>query len=134
MLLCPDDLGLLAHSQQQCTPLCSLFNKLRSRKEPGAASQILAVGGNGNANTPLGKKGHIWLLLSLVYQLIAYADSAEVKGIAVELSQSFQMQDIVTSYIGLLSASTTNNGGGSGYGSPIKRPSIAGKNTRQINL
>jgi hypothetical protein len=127
MLLAEDDLALLARAQQQSGPLCSLFNKLRTRKEAGASNQMAMA----SCNTPLGKKGHVWLILSLVYQLIAYADNASIKSVAVELSQSFQMQDIVTNYIQLLSVSS---GGSSVHGSPMKRPSIAGKNTRQINL
>jgi len=42
-----------------------------------------------------------------VYQLIAYADGDDVKQIAVELSNMFNMRDIVHSYMHLLQQNTT---------------------------
>lgn len=62
---------------------------------------------NHSIDTPLKNKGHIWLILSLVYQLIAYADGDDVKQIAVELSNMFNMRDIVHSYMHLLQQNTT---------------------------
>ncbi len=63
------------------------------RTQPSAACQ----------QTALGQKGHLWLVLSVIYQLIAGCPNEVIRKQAVEISQLFNMQAIVSDYMHLLS-------------------------------
>ena len=74
-------------------------------------------------STPMKTKGHVVLLLPVIYRLIAYAPENSIKIAAISLSDLINIQDIVTSYMDLLSSqgastraviSTTGTRAGSG--------------------
>lgn len=96
---CGDGMNLATHTASSnssgSSSSSSDGNWNRSEHEFGGRDSKLT-------NSPLRNKGHIWLLLSLLYQLVAYASDGEIKAIAVGLTGVFDMQTIISSYMTLL--------------------------------